>query len=329
MDARGYRAYQESIRGYSRPPCPPPPCPGPLPPCPTPPTHGDTGATGPQGRQGDVGPTGPTGQMGMNGASGGLVLFMNVDERVYVDGIAFYNVDKDLYQTSSPTITTTILDNSIIGTPAPPIIMPDGDYASEIQFALMPGVLSSNIIPPGMWDMNIWVRTPQVGRVSLQWSLYSQDEEKGKYSPFLFAESEKYTITTSSGTCPVQLVMPLYVAKPCCLCDTNSRILLGLRAFTDLPQACLSLYFESCKASFIRTTLVPGGPTGVTGPTGPTGPTGATGPQGIAGTAVNTGATGPTGPTGLTGPTGSSLTGPTGRTGPTGPTGLTGPTGVV
>ena len=45
MDARGYRAYQESIRGYQnyphRPPLPP--CPPPQPPCPGPPAGGVTG----------------------------------------------------------------------------------------------------------------------------------------------------------------------------------------------------------------------------------------------------------------------------------------------
>jgi len=353
MDARGYRAYQESIRGYSRPPCPPPPCPGPpLPPCPTPSTRGDTGATGPQGQQGNVGsigPTGPTGQIGMNGTSGGLVLFMNIDEIVMVDDVKFYNIDTELYQTCAPTIKSVIVDDNICGTPAPNVIIPGGDIISgqEVQFALMPGLLSSNIVPPGMWDMHIWVRTAQGGSISLQWTLYFQDET-GVFTPNPFAASEKVTITNSSLTTASEVVIPLYIPTPVCLCDTNTRILLGLKAFSTIPQACLSLYFESCHASFIRTTLVPLGPTGLTGPTGATGPTGPTGMPGVPGTAVNTGATGPTGttgptgptgttgptgrtgptgPTGLTGPTGSSLTGPTGRTGPTGPTGITGPTG--
>ena len=149
MDARGYRAYQESVRGYSRPPCPPLP-PTPQPPCPSPSRYGDTGATGPQGQRGDVGSTGPqgatgpTGQMGMNGTSGGLVLFMNIDEIVLVDDVKFYNIDTSLYQTCAPTIKSVVIDDNICGTPAPNVIIPGGDIISgqEVQFALMPGLLS-------------------------------------------------------------------------------------------------------------------------------------------------------------------------------------------
>jgi hypothetical protein len=265
----------------------------------------------------------------MNGTSGGIVLFMNVDEIVMVNNYKFYNVDSNLYQTCAPTIKAVKIDNHIAtcgGTPAPNVIIPGGDIVSKqyVQFALMPGLLSSNIIPPGMWDMHLWVRTAQSGQISLQWTLYFQDED-GVYTPNPFAASEKVTITNSSLTSASEVVMPLYIQKPVCLCSTDTRILLAIKAFSSIPHACLSLYFESCSASFIRTTLVQSGGTGTTGPTGSPGiigsigPTGPTGMRGIDGTAVNTGATGTTG---VVGPTGI-----TGITGPIGSIGLTGPTG--
>jgi hypothetical protein len=248
----------------------------------------------------------------MNGTSGGIVLFMNVDEIVMVNNYKFYNVDSNLYQTCAPTIKAVKIDNHIAtcgGTPAPNVIIPGGDIVSKqyVQFALMPGLLSSNIIPPGMWDMHLWVRTAQSGQISLQWTLYFQDED-GVYTPNPFAASERVTITNSSLTCASEVVMPLYIQKPVCLCSTDTRILLAIKAFSSIPHACLSLYFESCSASFIRTTLVPCGPTGPTGAPGiigqigPMGPTGPTGMRGIDGTAVNTGATGLTGITGPAGP---------------------------
>ena len=163
MDARGYRAYQDSIRGYQNhphhPPCPPQPFP-PQPPCPSPSTRGDTGATGPRGQNGEAGPTGPqgiqgndgligpTGPVGMNGTAGGIVLFMNIDEIVVVNDVKFYNIDEDLYQTCAPTIKSVVIDDNICGTAAPYVIIPGGDIISgqEVQFALMPGLLSSNIV---------------------------------------------------------------------------------------------------------------------------------------------------------------------------------------
>lgn len=293
---------------------------------------GVIGPTGPQGIKGNNGLTGPTGQLGMNGTSGGIVLFMNIDEIVRVNNYKFYNIDSELYQTCAPTIKSVKIDTKISpcgGTPAPNVIIPGGDINSKqyIQFALMQGVLSSNIIPPGMWDMHLWIRTAQAGDVSLQWTLYFQDED-GPYTPNPFGVSERITITNSSLTSASEVVLPLYIQKPVCLCSKNTRILVAVKAFSSIPHACLSIYFESCSASFIRTTLVLAGPTGSTGPpgfTGPTGPTGATGMRGIDGTAVNTGATGPTGPTGVTGVVGP--TGITGITGPIGSIGLTGPTG--
>lgn len=351
---RGYQNYIESIKScQANRQCPPPsPCaiPGPTG-QPGPPGRqgppGPPGPPGPQGQKGNLGntgPIGPTGRPGNIGSSGGIVLFMNIDEIVSVNSVNFYNIDAMLYDTCSPTIKSTRVTNDIQGTSVPQIPL-NGDYhtGSEIQFALVDNLLSSTIIPPGKWDMHIWVRCAFQDLIKLQWTLYSQDAT-GTFSPNPFAVSELKLIENASQTSSTEIIMSLFIDKPIILCENTTRLLLGLKAYTDVSsRPSISLYFESSSPSFIRTTLIPigpagktgpTGPTGVTGPTGPTGitgvtgPTGATGPtgmqgiQGIPGTATNTGATGYTGSTGLMGPTGI-----TGITGTIGPTGITGPFG--
>ena len=218
MDSRGYQNYLDSTRGHQRgrpggnPPCPPNP---PHPPCP--PEHGPTGPPGPRGntgRQGETGPAGETGPEGIQGVAGGIVLFMNIDEIVMVNGIKFYNVDSDLYETCAPTIKSVIVNDSPLGTAAPYVIIPGGDIVSgsEVQFAVMPGLLSSNIIPPGMWDMHVWVRTPNANVISLQWTVYFQDED-GTFTPNPFAASDRVTIKNASLTKASEIVIPLYIDR--------------------------------------------------------------------------------------------------------------------
>jgi hypothetical protein len=238
---------------------------------------------------------------------------MNIDEIVTINNVNFYNIDSTLYETCSPTIKSTRVTNDIQGTSVPQITL-NGDYYSgyEIQFAIVDNLLSSTIIPPGKWDMHIWVRCAFQDLIQLQWTLYAQ-EESGTFSPNPFAVSELKAIQNASQVNSTEVIISLYIDKPVILCDCKTQILLGLKAFTSVPtRPSISLYFESCNPSFIRTTLIPIGPMGNTGPTGPTGPTGITGPVGYTGLTGPTGATGWTGPTG---PTGSSLTGPTGPAG--------------
>ena len=157
---------------------------------------------------------GSNSHFGMNSTSGGVVLFMNVNEIVVVNNINFYNIDCDLSNKCAPIIKSVGVTNQPSGTPAPSVVIPDGDTISRqnIQFALIPGLLSSNIIPSGMWDMHIWVRTAQAGIISLQWTLYFQDED-GIFTPNPFAVSERVTITTSSLTSSSELILPLYISS--------------------------------------------------------------------------------------------------------------------
>ena len=245
---------------------------------------GQTGAQGQVGQTGAQGQVGQTGPIGSIGSSGGIVLFMNIDEIVPINSVNFYNVDTILYNTCSPTIKSTRVTNDIQGTSVPPVTL-NGDYytGSDVQFAIIDNMLSSTIIPPGKWDMHIWVRCAFQDVISLQWTLYSQ-VATGSFSPNPFAVSEMKLIENASQTSSTEVIIPLYIDKPVILCENNTRILLGLKAYTTLStKPSISLYFESYSPSYIQTTLVPIGPTGEVGPTGQAGevgPTGFTGPVG-------------------------------------------------
>lgn len=339
---RGYQNYMESIRAcqgnihrehipsHNNNPCI---VPGPTGPQGETGPHGigdtgHTGATGPNGT-GDTGATGETGSVGMIGSSGGIVLFMNIDEIIEVNDVSFFNIDASLYTTCNPTIKNVRILNDIQGTSAPPIPL-NGDYYSgnEVQFALMSNVLSSTIIPPGKWDMHIWVRTSTGEPITIQWTLYSQDA-KGTFSPNPINLSHIQRLSINNRMTPQEVVIPLFLDKPVILPCSKSRLLVGIKAYTESDsRPPISMYFESTHPSFIRTTLVPVGPTGVTGNTGNTGATGPTGlgATGVTGPKGETGYTGVTGDTGVTGRRG--RTGPTGRTGTTGRTGPTGPQGI-
>ena len=169
-------------------------------------TTGPLGPLGPIGLIGFTGPTGftgPLGPIGPIGPAGGIVLFMNIDEIVSIDTIInradtfvnFYNVDSIIYHSCSPVIKNVVVTSNTNDTSVPSI-PPGGDIYNNngIQFALMPGLLSSNVIPPGNWDMHIWVRTADANEIYLQWTLYSQDEDS-TFSPNPITISEKILIT--------------------------------------------------------------------------------------------------------------------------------------
>ena len=237
MSNRGYQNYMESIRACnSISSC------NPNPPCVTPgPTGqiGPTGPTGPIGNTGDIGLTGPSGDIGYTGSTGlqgstghtgytgstgpkgnigsagGIVLFMNIDEIIKVKELNFYNISPLLYNTCNPSIKSNLLYDNICGTsiPNPP---EGGDQHNEngngIQFALMSELLISNVLPPGKWDMHLWVRTPQAHAINLQWTLYSQDTT-GVFSPNPIAVSELVNVEDSSLVAAIEIVIPLYIIK--------------------------------------------------------------------------------------------------------------------
>jgi hypothetical protein len=342
MSNRSYQNYLDSIKECNNrcttPTFPTTPCLIPGPP-------GPPGPYGPQGPTGPTGSDGVPGPVGEIGPAGGVVLFMNVCDCVPIHTVTcgynetiqvvtlFYNVDTSVYYSVAPIQKHVTVGKR--GTPAPYVIHPGGDETpTHVQFALVPNLLASNVIPPGMWEMHIWVKAPftplpgqPVAIIKLQWTLFVQDENVS-YSPYPIIVSPAVEILQTYLTDTREIILPVEFLMPYILPSSASRLLIGITAYSTVDKTPLVLSFESTSPSFIRTTLTSVGATGLTGSTGNTGPTGCTGPQGIRGTAVNTGATGYTGETGYTGATGyTGITGPTGVNF-TGTTGFTGPTGV-
>ena len=256
----------------------------------------NTGATG---QTGSTGTGGPTGLAGPPGYSSGQVYYLNRSQND--SGIGSYYV-----QDTVPTYASqTNLQGPITGTPA------------LLGTFISPTSLPSNtVIPPGIWNINI----------------YGQITATGAATGYVYAEiwkratggAETLLFTTDSLSVLQNVVTEVNLTG---MCDGPFAILLTDRIVTKIyavrttgnATSQMTLYFEGGTYSYINTTFSVGGPTGFTGSTGSTGSTGFTGVTGF------TGATGPIGQTGLTGFTGTS--GPTGRTGATGPVGPMGPTG--
>ena len=79
---------------------------------------------------------------------------------------------------------------------------------------------------------------------------------------YLFDGDGDLDIDSASLTQSTEVVIPLYIDRPIILCNGQTRLLIGIKAFTESTEKpSISLYFESSNPSFVRTTLVPGGPT--------------------------------------------------------------------
>jgi len=189
------------------------------------------------------------------------------------------------------------------------------------QFAIYKSELQNpSFIPEGIWDMNIFARSPTAAdadHISLKYHLYGitvdgvgtitigSEIGSGSSSQFVTGNNtiNVYTLSLLVPYTNISAYDALYVI----VTATNN-------VATNHDTV---IYFESSATySHIHTSF------GVYGFTGPTGPqstvTGPTGPQSTV-----------TGPTGYTGPQ-STVTGPTGpQSTVTGPTGFTGPSVVV
>jgi hypothetical protein len=191
--------------------------------------------------------------------------------------------------------------------------------APVVEFAIKVADLigGQTIIPPGIWDMNIYAKADGgndknhiglrfwvIGRTS--GGVYTKLTTNGSDIEYLFQHDQPQNITLS-----------LVFATPVDISSyTSLHVVVVSHNQHNVNHTALVYFQSSATYSHIHTSF---GIPGVTGPTGMTGPTGITG----------AGSTGPTGPTGIDGRTG--FTGPTGAgtTGFTGPTGFTGTTGPL
>ena len=281
MGTRSYQNYLESIKECNNR-CNPPSYP--TTPCLIPGPIGPQGYPGPIGKDGLTGNTGPQGPPGERGPSCGVILFMNVCEYIpiytvkthdkSIETTFFYSMDTSLYFSSAP-IQKHIHANTH-GVPAPQVITPGGDTTlTNVQFALAPNLLASNVIPPGAWEMHIWVKAPtiplpdqEVPLIKLQWTLYLQNENNSVYSPFPVIISEAVEILQTSLNKSTEIIICANFSMPYILPSSKTRLLVGITAYSSIDETPLILSFESTYPSFVRTTLPSIGETGFTGPAG-------------------------------------------------------------
>ena len=314
---------------------------------------GATGATGPTGNSGATGATGapstvtgPTGDQGPQGASSGLVLYMNYNTE-FIPTTALVPPPGPLVPPDNsppppsgniPVLSST---DAIILNPALTEVLSlfssNTDTYLIFQFACNPLLdlgIPQTVIPPGIWDMNLFCWASFANRITVYFNLYILDTSDNS----LTLVSTSSTALVSNSGLPVQYTFSCNT--PLISLTTTQCIFVAVNAYKRTgTNVTLHVFFQdqSFYSHMHTTWSTPGntgatGPTGPTGRTGPTGSTGATGaPSTVTGATGSTGATGPTGNTGSTGATGapSTVTGPTGSTGATGRTGATGAPSTV
>ena len=222
---------------------------------------GETGPTGPQGISGEAvntGATGPTGSAGVNGSSGGLTFYLDAATTIVTAGnpaIGSLLLTPNLGAQTSISYATTGTQNVLV---------------AKLTTAV--GALSSTVVPPGLWDLNIFAATSNTGSApSFYYSIYQVDADASS-NPIRIADgsNEPVLIINQQGS---QLLydVPLYVPYYT-LTDSTKRIQIQL--YVNAGAANRTAYFEfrSGAISHLHTTLAVAPE--ATGPTGPTGPTG-------------------------------------------------------
>jgi hypothetical protein len=214
-----------------------------------------TGPTGSTGQQGEPGAT------GINGVSGGLTFYLDSDTVTVTAGnpaIGTLPLTPNLGAQTTITYVTTGAQNVLVG-----------------KFTTAVGALSSTVVPPGLWDLNIFAAVSNPGNgPSFYYSVYQVDAD-GLSNPTLIASgSNEPVLITNLQSSKLIYDTPLYVPYYL-LTDSTKRIQIQL--FVNGGGTNRTAYFEfrSGAVSHLHTTLaITPGSTGPAGPTGQTGPTG-------------------------------------------------------
>jgi hypothetical protein len=258
---------------------------------------GPTGPTGPIGSQGATGPTGPQGftgpqgPVGDPGTSSGLVLYLDIPPGV-------------TGQTGPPEITDGTLSRTFVTSTQSTIAYTQSGVTSGVAIATFTtptNFLTSTIIPPGNWDLNLFASSSTGNNITVYWSLYyvNADGTTGKTLIVAGTPAAAVPILTQN-----QYVITISVPLTT-LPDLTKRLQIEVFAnFTSGGTRTLTMEFRNNTVSHVHTSLEFVSPTGPTGPIGSQGATGPTGPTGPIGSQGATGPTGPTGPQGLQGSAG-------------------------
>lgn len=223
------------------------------------------GLTGPvfslinrQGSTGSTGSTGPTGSAGQNGVSGGQIFYLDSAGGTVTAGnpsISSLPLTPNLGAQTTISYVATGVNNVLVG-----------------KFTTPVGALSSTVVPPGLWDLNIFAAVSNVGSAPFFYYSIFQVDADGVSNPISIASGSNEPVLlrnlqSSQTIYDVPLYVPYYL-----LTDSTKRIQIQL--FVNGAGSSRTAYFEfrSGAISHLHTTLAATpAPTGNTGPTGPTG----------------------------------------------------------
>lgn len=225
-----------------------------------------------QGSTGSTGATGPTGSAGQNGVSGGLTFYLDSATTTVTAGnpaIGTLPLTPNLGAQTTISYVATGVNNVLVG-----------------KFTTPVGALSSTVVPPGLWDLNIFAAVSNTGSApSFYYSIFQVDADGVSNPISIVSGSNEPVLIINLQSSQLMYDVPLYVPYYL-LTDSTKRIQLQL--FVNGGGSSRTAYFEfrSGAVSHLHTTLaITAGSTGNTGPTGPTGadstvtgPTGDTGP---------------------------------------------------
>ena len=214
---------------------------------------GATGPTGDQGFTGDTGPTGPTGDQGQNGSSGGQIFYFNNSVQTAPD------LSGQLLLTPSSTSVQSDLQYTY----------PNGsDHGAQLvgQFYTDTSALQGSVIPPGLWDFNLYTQVNQTGEQ--QYVFFDVYTVNG--SATLIVNGSANRVLISTQTIPILSTISLYV--PAITIVTGMKIRVDMYTIQPVGNTTghiVNLLMNDDTLSHMHTTLSNIGPTGPTGPQGP------------------------------------------------------------
>ena len=184
-----------------------------------------------------VGPTGPQGSAGTPGTSGGQTLYLDSATSTTVPTLGSLLITPVL--TAQTTISYAASSSTVLIAKFPSVV----------------GVLTSQFITPGLWDLNIYAATSSLTNApSFYWSLYQVDAD-GVSNPVLIsdgsADSVLITNLVDSQTLyDSALYVPAYT-----LTDTTKRISVYLYAVYLRGGRTATFEFRNGAVSHLHTTL--------------------------------------------------------------------------
>ena len=233
--------------------------------------QGNVGIQGPEGIQGNVGPQGPIGPSGIQGpqgTSGGLVYFLNYNNRSVTK--SFSNTgDTFTYYLAEQTSNTDTTFTYTLPNSTGPLQVPftGATDTTNGQFILGPDTVTNNFIPGGVWSMNVYASTTSndFSNNYISWQLYYNTEntsgtyQAGTYYVTKLASSSKTYLTTKliNGYNINNTIPTTFLDSP------SKQVFVKITVGANTPSSDdITIYFTKTYPTNIQTSIPLMGATG-------------------------------------------------------------------